>query len=175
MCNVKTYTNNIDCLSTYLKIPVLQALNHFDNLIVAQTYRTAEYQAYLYWASRNEIMHEGFANLLGIKPMKAERHLTSTLRSLHTVFCAIDLYFIDKDKKIINNPTLYIDLYDFLNEHSLDVNIVWGGTFKIKDYGHYELALTDTVKDKLFEKKFKSPKYVDVIIKDSLKRQKKSL
>jgi hypothetical protein len=174
MCNVKTFTNNIECLTTYLKIPVLQALSHFDNLVIAQTYRTAEYQAYLYWASRSVIMHRGFADLLGIKTMKADKHLTSTLRSLHTVFCAVDMYFIDNDKNIINNPTLYIDLYDYLVEHS-EVNIVWGGTFKIKDYGHYELALTDAVKDKLFEKQFKSPEYVDVVIKDSLKRQKNTL
>ncbi|MGC8850232.1 MAG: M15 family metallopeptidase [Candidatus Bathyarchaeia archaeon] len=99
------------------------------------------------------------------------KHLTYTLRSLHTIFCAVDLYFVDYNKKIVNDVALYQELYNFLLSNA-KIGLVWGGYFKNRDYGHFELAITDNLKEQLFTMAYSNPEYVEKHIKEYLNKQK---
>ncbi|MGC9006750.1 MAG: hypothetical protein ACP5JX_04155 [Sulfurihydrogenibium sp.] len=117
-------------------------------------------------------MHLKYAELLGLNSIfNKGRHLTYTLRSLHCIFCAVDMYFIDNDKNIINDVSLYQELYNFLLSNA-KIGLVWGGFFKNKDYGHYELAITDNLKEQLFAMAYSNPEYVEKHIKEYLNKQK---
>jgi hypothetical protein len=167
---VKIFTNSLECLSSYLSPAVKKALSVYKNLAVGQTYRNKLYQAYLFWSSRDEKMHLEYANILGLPNIfSLGNHKTYTLRSLHTIYCAVDLYFIDGNKKIINDKKLYNDLYNFFLQEK--VPVVWGGFLRNNDYGHFELALSDSIKEKLFSGSYDLDT-VDRIIKESLQRKK---
>jgi hypothetical protein len=171
-CKVKTYTNLLDCLVSYLSNPVRLALSKYPNLIVAQTFRNPLYQAFLYWASRSEDLHLKYASMLGLKSIfQRGKHLTYTLRSLHCIFSAVDLYFVDKDKKIINDGALYEELYHFRLENS-KIGLSWGGYYKNRDLGHYELAMSDILKEQLFTMQYSSVEYVEKHIESYLKKVK---
>ncbi len=171
-CKVKTYTNSLDCLVSYLSNPVKLALAKYPNLVVSQTYRNPLYQAYLYWSSRSEEMHLKYSELLGLNSIfNKGKHLTYTLRSLHCIFCAVDLYFVDDNKKIINDGGLYEELYHFLLNNA-KIGLAWGGYFKNKDYGHFELAITDNLKEQLFVMGYSSPAFVEKHIENYLKKVK---
>ncbi len=167
---VKTYTNRLDCLSSYLRFAVFKASQEFKDIVIAQTYRNPIYQAYLYWSSRDEEMHKHYAQMLGLEPKFAKgKHKTYTLRSLHSIFSAVDIYFVAPDGSIINEPSKYKELYSFMAKYA---PITWGGFFKNRDYGHYELALSEDTKEKLFSGSYTTPAGVDAVIRESLKKKK---
>ncbi|MGC8869001.1 MAG: hypothetical protein ACP5P7_05020 [Sulfurihydrogenibium sp.] len=171
-CKVKTYSNSLDCLVSYLSNPVRLALSKYPNLIVSQTFRNSIYQAFLYWASRSEDLHLKYASMLGLKSIfKRGKHLTYTLRSLHCIFSAVDLYFVDKDKKIINDVALYQELYGFLLDNS-KIGLSWGGFYKNRDLGHFELAMSDILKEQLFTMQYSNVEYVEKHIESYLKKAK---
>ncbi|MGC9188493.1 MAG: hypothetical protein ACP5F0_04275 [Sulfurihydrogenibium sp.] len=78
---------------------------------------------------------------------------------------------MDKDKNIINDVALYQELYGFLLENS-KIGLAWGGYYKNRDLGHFELAMTDILKEQLFTMQYSNVEYVEKHIESYLRKVK---